>query len=127
TARMTNRSPGLAAYQRVAEAIKADIRSGALQVGQQLPGHRTLAEQHGVALGTAQKALQLLEDQGWVVAQPAVGVFVNEPLGQDDGEEVTVETINQQLSDLQAAVENLARRVERLEGDAPSRSLPRES
>jgi DNA-binding GntR family transcriptional regulator len=115
--------PGLAAYQRVVEAIKNDIRSGVLEVGARLPGHRRLAEQHGVALGTAQKAAQILEAEGWVVARPAVGVFVQEPPAEDRSP-VTIETITRQLDQLQAAVLHLTERVEQLEAADDARSVP---
>ncbi|MGZ3142509.1 GntR family transcriptional regulator [Lentzea chajnantorensis] len=115
--------PGLAAYQRVVEAVKKDIRSGALEVGARLPGHRKLAEQHGVALGTAQKAVQILETEGWVVSQPAVGVFVQEPPAEDRSP-VTIETVIRQLDQLQAAVLHLTERVEHLEAADDARSVP---
>jgi GntR family transcriptional regulator len=122
---MTTKSTGLAAYQRVAEAIKADIRAGVLKVGDRLPSNRGLAEQHQVALGTAQKALQLLESEGWVVATPAVGVFVNELPAEDSDQAVTMHTITQQLDELQAAVADLAQRVANLEGpDEPRPPQP---
>src|SRR6187399_130604 len=51
---------GKAAYERVAESIRHDIRIGKLKPGDRLPGNRAVAEIHGVSLGTAQKALGLL-------------------------------------------------------------------
>ncbi|MGW4488849.1 GntR family transcriptional regulator [Amycolatopsis sp. NPDC004368] len=102
---------GGAAYQRVAEAIREHIRSGVLETGDKLPGNRDLAEQHGVALATAQKAVRLLQDEGWVATTPAVGVFVS---GIPD-ESASVEA---QLRDLRATVADLAARLERIEGGA---------
>lgn len=69
--------PGMAAYQRVAESIKNDIRSETLKPGDRLPSNRQMTDLHNVSLGTAQKALGLLETEGWVVTTPAVGVFVS--------------------------------------------------
>lgn len=107
--------PGLAAYQRVVETIKGDIRSGRLQPGDQLPGNRALADQHGVALATLQKALKVLQDQGWLIATPAVGVFVNDAPEDRDDTAASVETIIRQLDELQATVTALGERVHRLE------------
>jgi GntR family transcriptional regulator len=106
---------GLPAYQRVVETIKTDIMSGRLAPNARLPGHRALADQHGVALATLQKALKVLEDDGWLTASPAVGVFVNEH--QPDAPDVSVSlgTISQQLDKLQATVESLNDRVRILE------------
>jgi GntR family transcriptional regulator len=109
---MDAQSPGLAAYQRVVEAIKADIRAGTLKPGDRLPGNRSLAESYSVSLGTAQKALRVLQGEGWLIAQPAVGVFVNDV---SDHQQVTPRTVHQQLDELVAQVADLAHRLERLE------------
>lgn len=107
---------GMAAYEQVAEAIRQGIRTGqqALAPGSKLPSHRQLAEQHGVALGTAQKAVKLLEDQGWLVARQSVGVFVaNEP--PSDGNTVTLADLRDRLATLQVEVAELKQRVNRVE------------
>lgn len=109
---MSGTPAGLAAYQRVAEAIKAQIRAGVLKPGDQLPGNRRVAEEYDVSLGTAQKALRVLQDEGWLIATPAVGVFVND---LSDREPDTVAGITRQLDDLQETVADLSRRLERLE------------
>ena len=107
--------PSLAAYQRVVETIKNEIKSGRLPPGAKLPGNRTLAEEHGVALGTLQKALKVLQDEGWLISTPAVGVFVNEPQPARGDDNVSVASIIQQLDDLQATVDALGERMSRLE------------
>ncbi|WP_226352839.1 MULTISPECIES: GntR family transcriptional regulator [unclassified Pseudonocardia] len=104
---------GRAAYQQVAEAIKADIRSGHLRPGQQLPSNRALSKQYEVALGTAQKALKMLEDSDWVTATPAVGVFVATTPGRD--EPSTTQALVGRIERLQDALESLRERVHRLE------------
>jgi GntR family transcriptional regulator len=107
--------PGLAAYRRVVEAIKGEIESGRLPAGAKLPGNRALAEQYEVALGTLQKALKVLQDEGWLIATPAVGVFVNEPQSSRSDVNVSMATIIRQLDDLQATVDALGERMRRLE------------
>ncbi|MFT7837584.1 winged helix-turn-helix domain-containing protein [Saccharothrix sp. BKS2] len=106
-------TPGLAAYERVVQSIKDEIASGQLAPMQKLRGNRKLAEEHGVALATLQKALKVLEDEGWVTLRPAVGVFVNNEPGQ--ARKIDVQTVIGQLDQLQATVESLAERVRRLE------------
>lgn len=107
---MDTTNPGLAAYQRVAELIREEIRTGTLPVNKKLPGNRGIAEKYGVALGTAQKALGLLQDEGWLIATPSVGVFVNElPTG------AAAQGVQGQLDELRATVTNLADRLRRLE------------
>lgn len=105
---------GLAAYQRVVEKIKAEIRAGDLPVGRQLLGHRALADQHGVALGTLQKALKVLQDEGVLVSRPTVGVFVKTVPSADEPP-VDLEAIMRQLDQLQAKVDDVSDRLRRLE------------
>lgn len=104
---------GKAAYERVAESIRHDIRSGKLKPGDRLPGNRAVAEIHRVSLGTAQKALGVLHDEGWVSTTPAVGVFVAD--SPPEGEPVTLARVNQALTDLQAEVRELRALVEALQ------------
>lgn len=108
---------GMAAYERVAESIREDIRSGVLKAGDKLPGNRDLASKYDVALGTAQKALRLLQDERWLTATPSVGVFVNEPPDDESGPP-TLEAVSRQVAELQAAVFDLSRRVQRIEDDS---------
>lgn len=70
----------LASYQQIAESIKDEIQAGTFNPGDKLPSNRRVAELYDVSLGTAQKALGLLETEGWVTTTPAVGVFVSETL-----------------------------------------------
>jgi GntR family transcriptional regulator len=104
----------MAAYERVAESIREDIRRGDLRPGDKLPGNRALAEQYDVALGTAQKALRLLQDERWLTAAPSVGVFVNEP-PSDVADQATLPAVVGELAQLRATVADLSERVERLE------------
>lgn len=63
-------------YVRVADAIEADIRSGRLPRGARLPNERDLGAEHGVAPGTARRAVRELRDRGLVVTLPNKGTFV---------------------------------------------------
>jgi DNA-binding GntR family transcriptional regulator len=66
-------------YRQVADHIAAQIASGKLQPGARLNGERDLAEEYGVAIGTARRAVEELRDRGLVVTVPAKGSFVAEP------------------------------------------------
>lgn len=114
---MPSTTAGLAAYQRVAEAIREDIRSGRLKPGDQLPGNRDVAERYGVALGTAQKALKVLQDEGWLIATPSVGVFVNDriPGEAGSGADTDLAAVRAEVAELRRAVGALAARVDALE------------
>jgi GntR family transcriptional regulator len=104
-------STGMAPFERVAERIRAEIRRGTLKSGDKLPGNRDLAAKYDVALATAQKALRLLQDEGWVVARASVGVFVK----AIPDEPVTVETLAQQVRELHATVAELGQRIGKFE------------
>lgn len=71
-------------YARVADHIQARIEAGEIPVGARLPGERALAEEYGVALGTARRAVQELRDRGLVATLPAKGTFV---IQRDDAPE----------------------------------------
>jgi len=63
-------------HERIAEDLRALIRSGTLVDGDQLPGENALMEQYNVARMTARQALAALQNEGLAVARKGVGVFV---------------------------------------------------
>lgn len=65
-------------YMRVADHVAARVTAGELQQGARLPGERELAEEYGVALGTARRALVELRERGLVVTLPGKGTFINQ-------------------------------------------------
>lgn len=56
-------------FQRIAQAIRADIRRGRLRPGDPLPGSRTLASTLGVHRNTVLAAYRELEAEGWTDTQ----------------------------------------------------------
>ncbi|WP_134717115.1 GntR family transcriptional regulator [Saccharomonospora xinjiangensis] len=113
---MEQSTRSLAAYQRVAEVIKGEIRTGTLSPGDRLPSHRAVAEKYGVALGTAQKALKLLEDDGWLTVTPSVGVFVSESMPTENTQGPgNLNDVRVELGELRQALDALTARVEALE------------
>lgn len=63
-------------YLAVANAIEADIRSGALSVGQRLPPQRELAYQLGVTLGTITRAYREAERRRLLRGETGRGTYV---------------------------------------------------
>jgi DNA-binding GntR family transcriptional regulator len=63
-------------YMQMADHIAARIAGGELQPPARLPGERDLAEEYGVALGTARRAVQELRDRGLVLTLPAKGTYI---------------------------------------------------
>ncbi|GAB3219301.1 hypothetical protein GCM10027447_01840 [Glycomyces halotolerans] len=65
-------------HQKVAADIRAQIASGELPAGCQLPSTSQLIEQFGVANATVQKALTLLKDEGYLSSRRGKGVYVRD-------------------------------------------------
>lgn len=70
-----SRSP-VPPYRQVAEDLKAKIRAGELLPGEQVPSMARLAEEYGIARGTARRVLVTLKDEGFVYITPGWGTFV---------------------------------------------------
>ncbi|MBD1587802.1 PLP-dependent aminotransferase family protein [Pseudomonas typographi] len=67
-----------ARYKQVVDRLKAAIHSGQLAPGTRLPTHRSLAEEHGLALATASRVYAELEAMGLVSGETGRGTFVRE-------------------------------------------------
>ncbi|WP_158564022.1 GntR family transcriptional regulator [Jiangella anatolica] len=94
-------------YVQIADDLRSAIASGALKPGQRVESGRELASRYGVALMTAQKAVQLLGSEGVLITSQGRGIFVAEPQPQST---TRVGTVEQRLADLE-------RRVQALESD----------
>lgn len=66
-------------YVQVADMIERDIRSGRLPVGAKLPGEMDLAQQYGIAKGTARRVAEELRDRGLAITVPNKGTFITKP------------------------------------------------
>ncbi|GHD00193.1 FadR/GntR family transcriptional regulator [Zhihengliuella salsuginis] len=54
------------AYETVLQGVEADLRSGNLKLGDQLPGERALAEKHGISRASVRDAIRILDVMGVV-------------------------------------------------------------
>lgn len=72
--------PQQARYRQIASALEADIMSGRLKVGEQIPSERAMAETMGISRMTARKALQQLAGRGMLETRVGHGTFVGAPL-----------------------------------------------
>ena len=69
-------------YQRIVAALAADIESGRLSRGQQLPTHRALAKALRIDLTTVTRAYTEARHRGLTEARVGQGTFVAESLAQ---------------------------------------------
>lgn len=71
-------------YKQLYHQLHTQIENGDYQVGEKLPSVRELAANYGINRLTARRAIELLEQDGYVVVQHGRGVFVlpiNESIG----------------------------------------------
>ena len=73
---MAPRRDRLPPYLKIAEELKAQIDSGELAVGEQVPPVPELCETYGISRGTALRVLKVLRDEGYTEIQPGWGTFV---------------------------------------------------
>jgi GntR family transcriptional regulator len=78
--RLVESEPGQSRYAALAAAMRARIVAGEWPPGSAIPAEQTLAAEHGVALGTMRRALDLLADQGLVERIHGRGTFVRQGL-----------------------------------------------
>ncbi|WP_159612604.1 FadR/GntR family transcriptional regulator [Glutamicibacter sp. JC586] len=66
-------NPAPRAYQIVLQAIEEDLRTEKLSVGDQLPGERALAEQHGISRASVRDAIRILDVMGIIKTSTGSG------------------------------------------------------
>ncbi|GAA2603138.1 hypothetical protein GCM10010399_37520 [Dactylosporangium fulvum] len=75
---MTVERVGQALYQRVADALREQIRQGTYQPGQFLPKESELVVEHAVSLMTLRRALAVLREEGLIVTRRGIPSFVRQ-------------------------------------------------
>jgi GntR family transcriptional regulator len=106
---------GVPAYLQVADDLRTQIRTGALEPGAQLPSMTQLRQRYGVSNTVVRDALNELRRDGLVVGQQGKGVFVR-PTGESatsangDGDDST--ELRRELADLQRRVGALESRLQ---------------
>jgi GntR family transcriptional regulator len=111
---MGNNSAGLAPFERVAEKIRTAIASGQLAPGEQLPSNRDLAKQHDVSVPTLQRAVGLLQEEGWLVSRASVGVYVSDA-PPEETPPMSLGDLRRGLTELRSAVAAIEERLDRIE------------
>ena len=73
---LVSAEPGQSRYAALAAALRARVVAGEWPPGSALPAEQTLAAEHGVALGTLRRALELMAEQGLIERIHGRGTFV---------------------------------------------------
>jgi GntR family transcriptional regulator len=66
-------------YQQLADILRKQIASGKLAPRRPIPSKKTLTQQHGIAGGTVDRAVDLLKEEGLVKTVPGRGIYVVPP------------------------------------------------
>ena len=74
-------------YRRLADDLRTRIRSGEYAPGSQSPSKSTLMQKRRLSLGTVNKAIGLLADEGLVEPRQGSGTFVCDPLPEEGAQE----------------------------------------
>jgi GntR family transcriptional regulator len=93
-------------YVQVADDLRRAVERGEYRPGQRLPSGRALARQYNVALNTAQRAVDVLKDEGVLISYPPRGVFVRSPgeePHQEPGHSPEYNEITRQIDELRSA------------------------
>ena len=80
TLRLIQPTPGQSRYAALADAIRQRVVAGEWPPGTALPAETSLSAEHGVALGTLRRALELLAEQGLIERRHGKGTFVRDRL-----------------------------------------------
>ncbi|MFJ9517485.1 GntR family transcriptional regulator [Kitasatospora sp. NPDC101801] len=104
-------------YVQVADTLRVEIETRALQPGQKLPSLRELAERFGIAEMTVQSALRVLREEGVIISTAGRGSFVRS-LEEPEPTESEL-SVHEQIDHLSAELRRLAERVAKLEQQAP--------
>jgi len=97
--------------RQIADDLRDQVTSGRLPLGARLPSGRALARQYGVALMTAQSAVQRLKDEGLVYSTGQGNFVVDE--AHERGTDCA--TLAKDLAATKAEVRELRDRVAALE------------
>lgn len=97
-------------YQRIADALRTQISSGELSVGDALPSTRELMKIHGASNNVVRNAVELLRQEGLVRGQPGKAVYVRATPQAVEEERATLKTVGNEVAELHEQLRQLAER-----------------
>jgi DNA-binding GntR family transcriptional regulator len=101
------------AYQQVGDRFRAAIKTGTLPPGSQLPSHRELSEEFGVAMETVKRALNELRAEGLIVTRQGKGTFVRTEVGTpaDSADRSELAQLKTQVAEHARRLDEIERRI----------------
>lgn len=101
-------------FIKIKEDYKKLIRIGALKEGDELPSVREIALNYGVNPNTAQRALSLLADEGYIESIPKKGFYVKAELS---GEENKLQVLLKEIIDQGYSKEEIIKELGEMKND----------
>lgn len=92
---MKNKEPK---YQNVMEDLRNQILQGEIKGGEKLPSENELAEAYQISRQTVRKALQILQDEGFIYAEHGRGTFCSQTM-RHTGHSKNIAVVTTYLSD----------------------------
>lgn len=105
-------------YERIAEDLRARIRSGMHAPGSRLPSKSKLRMEYGVSDGPVNEALRVLRSEGLIEARQGSGIFVSDPLP---------EVVLSEYEAVMRRIDGLTEEVRQLRGEVASLRQAREA
>lgn len=99
--------PGLPKYARIVNELQRRIRDGRYAPGALMPSESEMVEEFGASRATVVRALNLLQERGWITREHGVGTYAAVP----------PETLTGRVQALEAQVQDLTKRLEELQRD----------
>jgi GntR family transcriptional regulator len=102
-------------YRQIAEELREQIASGALEVGGKMPTKDRLAKLYDVALATVTRALEELQREGLIRSDQGAGTWILKKPSAGPSPEFTA--IMERLDGMDGEIRQLREQVERLESE----------
>lgn len=102
-------------YRQLADRLASAIENGDLAPGEQLPTHRALAAEHGVAIETAKRALSELRVAGLIVSRQGKGSYVRHRSEEQADRPKADRDLTETVNGLQREIESIKKRLAALE------------
>lgn len=98
-------------YIRILNSLKQKIENGIYKDGEKLPAQEELSQEYGVSMMTLRHAMDILEQEGFIIRKQGMGTFVSKK-AKDWGPVLVVEDEIQTREVLKEIISNLGFRVE---------------
>jgi DNA-binding GntR family transcriptional regulator len=111
---------GRPAYAQVADALRAEIRSGRFPPGRQLPSYEALMKKYEVSITVVRSAVRELKTEGLVYTHQGKGAFVRDPLPEpgealDDQRSEAFRAVMAEIRSLHDDLDRFGERLSRVE------------